>query len=91
MPKRRRLFVVETDLLNGLQRLAEEGGRSADDCVAEALKDLLKKHGVPLTLKDALMASRRAAPANDRAPVKRAAIKPRRSGGKPARGRVNRH
>lgn len=65
LPARRKQFLIEAPVLAALEAFSRDSGRSLDDLANEALRDLLKKLGRPLTLKDALRASSRAIPAND--------------------------
>ena len=72
--RRGKVITIDQGVLNALQGLARDRGVVINTLADEAFRDLLKKHGRPVTLKDALRQSARAVPANDR-------------GGRPARGR----
>lgn len=65
---KRKMFNVEPRLLQALEFFARDRRVSVDELADEALRDLLKKHGRPLTLKDALQESARTVPANDPGP-----------------------
>lgn len=63
MPGKRVQFDEET--WNALALLARDSMKSFQELADEAFADLLKKHGRPTTLKEALRRSARLAPAND--------------------------
>ena len=66
-PIRKRIeFDAETYQALGL--LARDSMKSLQELADEAFRDLLKKHGRPVTLKEALKASARRVPANDTVP-----------------------
>ena len=66
-PIRKRIeFDAETYQALGL--LARDSMKSLQELADGAFRDLLKKHGRPVTLKEALKASARRVPANDPAP-----------------------
>jgi hypothetical protein len=54
-----------------LDLLARDSMKDFQDLADEAFTDLLKKHGRPVTLTDALRQSARRAPANDPGPKTR--------------------
>jgi hypothetical protein len=66
-PIRKRIeFDAET--YRALDLLGRDSMRSLQELADEAFRDLLKKHGRPVTLKEALKASARRVPANDPVP-----------------------
>jgi len=65
-PVRRKQFAIDAGVLTALEALSRDSGASTEALLDEALRDLLKKHRRPLSLKDALRDSARALPANDR-------------------------
>lgn len=66
---RRRQFTLDAALLGALEAFARDSGVTLDALAGEALKDLMTKHGRPLSLKEALRNSaRRELAANDREP-----------------------
>jgi hypothetical protein len=66
-PIRKRIeFDAETYQALGL--LARDSMKSLQELADEAFRDLLKKHGRTVTLKEALKASARRVPANDTVP-----------------------
>lgn len=69
-PQRRRRKVINVDeaVLVALAFLARDKRTDVDSLTDEALRDLLKKHKRPLTLKAALKESTRTLPANDPGP-----------------------
>lgn len=69
MPGKRVQFEEET--LNALALLSRDSMKSFQELADEAFADLLKKHGRPTSLKDALRRSARMAPANDPGAKKR--------------------
>jgi hypothetical protein len=64
-PVRRKQFAIDAGVLAALEAFSRDSGASLDGLLDEALRDLLKKHRRPLSLKDALRDSARALPAND--------------------------
>jgi hypothetical protein len=75
-PVRKRIeFDAET--YQALSLLARDSMKSLQELADEAFRDLLKKHGRPTTLREALKASARRVPANDARP-RAAPEKPRR-------------
>lgn len=66
---RRKQFAIDTGVLLALENFARDSKASTDALVNEALRDLLKKHRRPLSLKQALQESARELPANDPAPT----------------------
>jgi hypothetical protein len=63
MPGKRVQFDEET--WNAIALLSRDSMKSFQELADEAFADLLKKHGRPTSLKDALRRSARMAPAND--------------------------
>jgi hypothetical protein len=75
LPKgsRRKLVEFDSETWHALHRLSQDSMKSLQDLADEAFRDLLRKHGHPATLKEALRESARRLPANDPAtrPTKR--------------------
>jgi len=67
---RRKLIEFDAETWHALHRLSQDGLKSLQDLADEAFTDLLRKHGRPVTLKEALRESARRLPAND-PPVRR--------------------
>jgi len=67
---KRKLIEFAPEIWLALDLLAKDTGRSVQDFAEEAFADLLKKHGIPVDLKDALRKSaslpKTAAPKNAR-------------------------
>ena len=57
----RKLIAFDEETMNALTRLGRDRMATIQDLADEAFADLLKKHGVPVDLKDALRRSARAA------------------------------
>jgi hypothetical protein len=72
LPKRprRKLIEFDAETWHALHGLSQDSMKSLQDLADEAFRDLLRKHGRPATLKEALRESARRLPAND--PVARA-------------------
>lgn len=68
---RRRLIGFSPEVLQALELLALDSGRSVQSLADEAFAGLLQKYHRPTTLKEALRQSARRLPANDDAPPKR--------------------
>jgi hypothetical protein len=68
---RRKLIGFSPEVLQALELLALDNGRSVQSLADEAFADLLQKHNRPTTLKEALRESARRLPANDDVPPKR--------------------
>lgn len=68
---RRKLIGFPPEVLQALELLALDNGRSVQSLADEAFADLLQKYDRPTTLKEALRESARRLPANDDAPPKR--------------------
>jgi hypothetical protein len=69
---RRKLIEFDQETWHALQLLGRDSMKTLQELADEAFADLLRKHGRPSTLKEALRASARRLPANDeREPGKR--------------------
>ena len=68
----RKLIEFDTETLSALKLLASDRMSSLQELADEAFSDLLKKHGRPTNLKEALKQSLRRIPANDHAKAKKA-------------------
>ncbi len=65
---RRKLIEFDAETWHALHRLSQDSLKSLQDLADEAFTDLLRKHGRPVTLKEALRESARRLPANDPPP-----------------------
>ena len=63
----RKLIAFDDDTFNKLKQLARDRMATFQELADEAFADLLKKHGVPIDLKDALRKSVARHPANENA------------------------
>jgi hypothetical protein len=63
--ERRKLIAFDQESWQALDLLARDSMSTVQELADEAFRDLLKKHGRPVDLKDALRRSARAAPVND--------------------------
>lgn len=72
----RKLIAFDDDTIDKLKQLGRDRMATLQDLADEAFADLLKKHGVPIDLKDALRRSA-AAPART---ASRSGRKPRHAG-----------
>ena len=63
----RKLIEFDAETWHALRGLSQDTMKSLQDLADEAFRDLLKKHGRPATLKEALRQSARRLPANDAA------------------------
>jgi len=61
----RKLIEFDEETFGALKLLASDRTSSLQELADEAFRDLLKKHGRPTNLKDALRQSLRQIPAND--------------------------
>jgi hypothetical protein len=61
----RKVFELESELLQSLKQLADDSGRSMDQLADEAFGLLMKKHCRPRTLKEAFQMSLRRFARND--------------------------
>jgi hypothetical protein len=66
---RRKLIAFDTETWHALRQLSSDSLKSLQELADEAFADLLRKHGRPTDLKQALRESARRLPAND-APVR---------------------
>jgi hypothetical protein len=64
---RRKLIEFDAETWHALHGLSQDSMKSLQDLADEAFRDLLRKHGRPATLKEALRESARRLPANDAA------------------------
>jgi hypothetical protein len=62
---RRKLIEFDPETWHALQLLGRDSMKTLQELADEAFADLLRKHGRPSTLKEALRASVRRLPAND--------------------------
>ena len=69
---RRKLVEFDDETWHALHQLSQDSLKSLQDLAEEAFRDLLRKHGRPVTLKEALRQSARSMPAND------AAVRPKK-------------
>ncbi len=67
----RKLIAFDAETLRALELLGRDSMKDMQDLADEAFRDLLKKHGRPSSLKEALRQSTRQIPANDGAPSAR--------------------
>ena len=75
---RRKLIAFEPEAWQALSLLARDRMQTFQELADEAFADVLRKHGRPVSLKEALRESARTAPANDpRPPHRKADRKPR--------------
>jgi hypothetical protein len=68
---RRKLVEFDAETWHALQLLSRDSLKSLQELSEEAFADLLKKHGRPVTLKQALRESARRQPANDPRPKRK--------------------
>ncbi|MFN3625699.1 MAG: hypothetical protein ACK4TP_16745 [Hyphomicrobium sp.] len=62
----RKLIEFDPETLQALELLSRDSLKDMQELADEAFRDLLKKHGRPTSLKEALRQSTRQIPANDR-------------------------
>ena len=74
----RKIIEFDDETFNALKLLAGDRMSTLQELADEAFADLLKKHGRPVSLKDALRQSLRRFPANDPAPERSKNPKSRR-------------
>jgi hypothetical protein len=70
----RKLIEFDVETWHALRGLSQDTMKSLQDLADEAFRDLLRKHGRPVTLREALRESARRLPAND------ATIRPKKGG-----------
>lgn len=75
MATKRKLIALEEGLLQALELLARDTGKSLDALADQAFREFLKKLKRPATLDEALRASLRTAPANDPGPRTRRRVR----------------
>ncbi|MEI9901262.1 MAG: hypothetical protein WDN31_15240 [Hyphomicrobium sp.] len=63
---KRKLLAFDPETLQALHLLGRDSMKDLQELADEAFRDLLKKHGRPSSLKEALRQSTRQMPANDR-------------------------
>jgi len=61
----RKLIAFDREILQALELLSRDSMKDMQELADEAFRDLLKKHGRPAGLKEALRQSARRLPAND--------------------------
>ena len=69
--EKRKLIGFAPEILQALELLAQDTGRSLQELADQAFADLLHKHRRPTSLKEALKESARQTPANENKPPKR--------------------
>ena len=62
---KRKIIEFEGETWRALEGLSRDSLATVQELADEAFRDLLKKHGRPVTLREALKASVRSLPAND--------------------------
>ena len=70
-PHPRKLIEFDAETWHALRLLAGDSMKSLQELAEEAFADLLKKHGRPVTLKQALKESLRRQPDNDPSPSRK--------------------
>ena len=73
----RKLIAFDEDTFDKLKQLGRDRMATFQELADEAFADLLKKHGIPIDLRDALRKSVRLDDASDKAPPRRKAKKGR--------------
>jgi hypothetical protein len=68
---RRKIIAFDDATWHALHAFVRESGLDLQELADEAFRDLLKKHGRPLNLREALRQSTRRQPANDGGPRRR--------------------
>jgi hypothetical protein len=79
----RKLIAFDDDTFDKLKQLARDRMGTLQELADEAFADLLKKHGIPIDLRDALRKSARIVAE----PAKKSAEKPAENSGPPKRPR----
>ena len=77
----RKLIAFDDDTFDKLRQLARDRMATIQDLADEAFADLLKKHGIPIDLKDALRKSARELGASAKVIPLSKPKKPKRRGG----------
>jgi hypothetical protein len=72
----RKLIAFDDDTFHKLRQLARDRMATFQELADEAFADLLKKHGIPLDLKDALKKSARSGASAKVIPLKKPTRKP---------------
>jgi len=75
---RRKIVEFDGETWRALESLSRDSMATDQELADEAFRDLLKKHGRPVTLREALKASVRSIPANDAGESPRRRPKPRK-------------
>jgi hypothetical protein len=75
MARKRKMLALDEGVLQALELLARDTGKSLDALADQAFLELLKKLKRPATLNEALRASLRTAPANDPGPRTRRRVR----------------
>lgn len=83
----RKLIAFDDDTFDKLKQLARDRMATFQELADEAFADLLKKHGIPIDLKDALRKSARLAAEPVRNPARKSTKKPAENGAPPRRSR----
>jgi hypothetical protein len=65
MPRQRKLFTIDTEILQTLYEYSHQSGDRLDALYDEALRELLQNKGQPVTLQEALQQSACSVAAND--------------------------
>ena len=71
MAPNRKLIGFDPEVLQALELLSRDSGKSLQALADEAFADLLAKHGRPRSFKEALKQSARREPANENRPPRR--------------------
>jgi len=83
----RKLIAFDREILQALELLGRDSMKDLQELADEAFRDLLKKHGRPAGLKEALRQSARRLPANDPVGTEDLGSQPADNAPKPAKGR----
>jgi hypothetical protein len=86
-PAMRKLIDFDEETLDKLTQLGRDRMATLQELADEAFADVLKKHGVPIDLKDALRKSAKAGNGKGAEPATGRAAKPKTSAAKPRRTR----
>jgi len=82
----RKLIAFDREILQALELLGRDSMKDLQELADEAFRDLLKKHGRPAGLKEALRQSARRLPANDPIGTEGPGKPPAGSASKPVKG-----